>query len=67
MWNAVGCGQIPNTDHQGESMLWHKSDQYRITASVGNSAVFFGDKFSPEASKIPLSNWMRANSWFPKI
>ena len=54
--NAVGCGQIPNTDRQEESMLWHKSDQYRITASVGNSAVFFGDKFSPEASKIPLFN-----------
>ena len=54
--NAVGCGQIPNTDRQEESMLWHKSDQYRITASVGNSAVLFGDKVSPEASKIPLFN-----------
>ena len=54
--NAVGCGQIPNTDHQGESILWHKPDQYRITASVGNSAVLFGDKFSPETSKIPLFN-----------
>ena len=52
----MGCGQIPNTDHQGESILWHKPDQYRITASVGNRAVLFGDKFSPETSKIPLFN-----------
>ena len=57
--NAVQCGQIPNTDHQGESTLWHESRQYRITASICKSAVMFGKKLSPEASKIPLFIWLR--------
>ena len=64
--NAVEYNQIPNTNHQGESSLWHKSWQYRITGSVCKSAVLFGEKLSPEASKIPLFNWLRAKLWFPE-
>ena len=64
--NAVECGQIPITDHQGESTLWHESRQYRITASICKSAVLFGEKLSPEAAKIPLFNWLRAKIWFPE-
>ena len=48
--SAVECGQIPNTEHQGESTSWHKSRQYRITASICKSAVFFDEKLSPEDS-----------------
>ena len=54
--NAVEHDQIPNTDHQGGSTLWHESQQYRVTASICKSAVLLGEKLSPEASKIPLFN-----------
>ena len=64
--NAVEYGQIPNIDHQGESMLWHESRQYQITASICKSAVLFGEKSSPQASKIPLCNWLRAKLWLPE-
>ena len=64
--NAVEYGQIPNTDHQGESTLWHESHKYRITASICKSTVFFGEKLSPEASKLLLFNWLRAKLWFPE-
>ena len=63
--NAVECGQIPNADHQRESSLRHESRQYPITASICKSAVLFGEKLSPEASKIPLFNWLRVKLWFP--
>ena len=53
---AVECGQIPNTNHQGESRLWHESQQYRITALICNSAVLFCEKLPPEALKITLFN-----------
>ena len=62
--NVVEYGQIPNTDHQGESTLWHESRQCRIIASICKSAVLLGEKLSPEASKIPLFNWLRAKLWF---
>ena len=65
--NAVECGQIPNIDHQGESTLWHESRQYRVTASICKSTVLFSGKLSPEASKIPSFNWLRAKLWFLKI
>ena len=64
--NAVECGQIPNTDNQGESTLWHESHQYQITTSICKSAVLFGEKLSPEASKIPLFNWLREKLRFPE-
>ena len=66
MGNAVEFGQIPNTDHQGESTLWHESRQYRITASICKSTVLFAEKLSPEASKVPLFNWLTAKLWFPE-
>ena len=40
------------THHQGESMLWHESREYRITAWICKSTVIFGGKLSLEASKI---------------
>ena len=61
--NTVECGQIPNTEHQGEPPLWHEFWQYRITASICKSAPLFGEKLSHEASKI---NWLRAKLWFPE-
>ena len=57
--NEVECNQIPNTYHYGKSTLWHTSRKYRITASICKSAVLFDEKLSPEASKIPLLNWLR--------
>ena len=46
--DAVECGQIPNTYHQGKSTLWDESQQYRITASICKGAVLFDEKLSPE-------------------
>ena len=64
--NAVKCGQIANTDYHEESMMWQESGQYQITASICKSAVLFGEKLSPEASKILFFNWLRAKLWFPR-
>ena len=63
--NTVEYGQIPKTDNQGQSTLRHESRQYRIKASICKSAALSGEKLSPEASKIPLFNRLRAKLWFP--
>ena len=58
--NAVECGQIPHTDHQGESMLWHESRQYRVTASIYKTVVLLGEKLSPETLNTLLFNSLTA-------
>lgn len=63
--NLLISGEIPNTQLQNDSDIWHKARWCRITASTAKQVTSFGDKMlKQEYSKQQFFSFCRNKLWF---
>ena len=54
--------QIPSTDDQKNSVLWHQERSNRITASICKKVTFLGES----RSRLDAFNWIKDFYWFKR-
>ena len=57
------CCEIPDTQDQAKSDLWHSERKFRITASICKNVVNLGEYLSEHDSLRPHFNWLEKNLW----